>query len=34
MVTLIDPNVSWWQLAFVVAQQVFYFGIHAFTSDD
>lgn len=27
-------NVTWWQLAFVVTQQVFYFGIHAFTSDD
>lgn len=26
-------NVTWWQLAFVVTQQVFYFGIHAFTSD-
>jgi|JI6StandDraft_1071083.scaffolds.fasta_scaffold00320_2 hypothetical protein len=33
MVTL-KPEISWWQLAFVVAQQVFYFGIHAFTSDD
>jgi len=28
------PGVSWWQVAFVVTQQVFYFGIHAFTADD
>ncbi|MBP9090539.1 hypothetical protein KBI23_05875 [bacterium] len=27
-------NVTWWQLAFVVTQQVFYFGIHAFTSEN
>ena len=33
MATL-EPPISWWQLAFIVTQQVFYFGIHAFTSDD
>lgn len=26
--------VSWYQILFVTVQQVFYFGIHAFTSDD
>lgn len=33
MVTL-EPPISWWQLAYLVTQQVFYFGIHAFTPDD
>lgn len=33
MVSL-EPKISWWQLAFVVTQQVFYFGIHAFTSEN
>lgn len=33
MVSL-EPHISWWQLAFVVTQQVFYFGIHAFTSEN
>ncbi|MDX1985922.1 MAG: hypothetical protein SFV17_04470 [Candidatus Obscuribacter sp.] len=26
--------VTWYQILFVTVQQVFYFGIHAFTSDD
>lgn len=30
---ILEPKISWWQLAFVVTQQVFYFGIHAFTSE-
>ena len=28
----VEPHISWWQLAFVVTQQVCYFGIHAFPS--